>query len=217
MAIVEVTDTFHLSGFDSEISDIKNSSDLDNMIGDNSSSTNYAQFGVVNGSNAYTHVYLLFDTSAVPSDAEISAVTCKIKLGATGSANYIKNRQVRGYNRETSTTIGYSTTVSTTATVYTVDLGSAAWTYEKLEGFCLRLQAQRTTYNTSTAYYLRVYGADLTVTYSYDNAAGDTMYVKSGGVWVPASKVYKKVSGSWVLQTDLTQVFDSGTNYKVSS
>lgn len=215
MAIVEVTDTFHLSGFDSENSTIKSSSDLDNMIGDNSSSTSYAQFSVVDGSNAYTYVYLLFDTSTVPSDAEISAVTCKVKLGATGSANYIKNRQVRGY-RGTSSSIGYSTVFSTTATVYTMDLGSAAWTYEKLDEFCLRLQAQRTTSKTSTAYYLRVYGADLTVTYSYDNAAGDTMYVKSGGVWVPASKVYKKVSGSWVLQSDLTNIFESGVNYKTN-
>ena len=97
-----------------------------------------------------------------------------------------------------------------------MDLGSAAWTYEKLEGFCLRFQAQRTTSKTTTAYYLRVYGADLTVTYSYDNAAGDTMYVKSGGVWVPASKVYKKVSGSWVQQTNLTEIFENGVNYKVN-
>ena len=35
-----------------------------------------------------------------------------------------------------------------------------------------------------------------------------------GGGWTEANKVYKKVSGSWVEQTNLTSVFDSGTNYK---
>ena len=41
-----------------------------------------------------------------------------------------------------------------------------------------------------------------------------TMYVKVNGSWVAASKVYKKISGAWVEQSDLTNVFDSGTNYR---
>ena len=41
-----------------------------------------------------------------------------------------------------------------------------------------------------------------------------TMYLKVNGSWVAATKVYKKVNGSWVQQSDLTAVFDSGTNYK---
>lgn len=41
-----------------------------------------------------------------------------------------------------------------------------------------------------------------------------TMYLKVNGSWVAASKVYKKVNGSWVQQSDLTAVFDSGTNYR---
>ena len=40
------------------------------------------------------------------------------------------------------------------------------------------------------------------------------LYKRSGGGWTEANKVYKKVSGSWVEQTNLTSVFDSGTNYK---
>ena len=46
-----------------------------------------------------------------------------------------------------------------------------------------------------------------------DTGATDTMYFKANGSWVEAVKVYKKVSGSWVEQVDLTQVFDSGTDY----
>ena len=36
----------------------------------------------------------------------------------------------------------------------------------------------------------------------------------SGGGWTAATKVYKKVNGSWVEQSDLTSVFVSGINYK---
>lgn len=41
----------------------------------------------------------------------------------------------------------------------------------------------------------------------------NTMYFKVSGVYKEVIP-YKKVNGSWVLQTDITSVFDSGTNYK---
>ena len=40
-----------------------------------------------------------------------------------------------------------------------------------------------------------------------------TLSYKSNGSWVAASKAYKKISGSWVEQTNLSNVFDSNTNY----
>ena len=44
-------------------------------------------------------------------------------------------------------------------------------------------------------------------------ASVDTISFKDNGSWVSASKVYKKVSGSWVEQQDLTTVFDPTKNY----
>lgn len=44
----------------------------------------------------------------------------------------------------------------------------------------------------------------------------DTAYLKVNGSWVEVSEVYKKVNGSWVKQTSLSNVFDSGTNYKLN-
>ena len=40
----------------------------------------------------------------------------------------------------------------------------------------------------------------------------DTLYCKINGVWAEVVP-YKKVNGSWVLQTDVTAVFDSSTHY----
>lgn len=46
-------------------------------------------------------------------------------------------------------------------------------------------------------------------------ASGETskLYAKINGTWVEATP-YKKINGSWVLQSDLSTVFSSGTNYK---
>ena len=39
------------------------------------------------------------------------------------------------------------------------------------------------------------------------------LYVKLNGTWQLVQSAYKKINGSWVQQSDLTQVFQSGTNY----
>lgn len=44
----------------------------------------------------------------------------------------------------------------------------------------------------------------------------DTAYLKVNGSWVEVSEVYKKINGSWVKQTSLSNVFDSGTRYKLN-
>ena len=41
----------------------------------------------------------------------------------------------------------------------------------------------------------------------------ESLYFKSNGSWVKATKTYKKISGSWVEQSDLSNVFSPGTNY----
>ena len=47
-------------------------------------------------------------------------------------------------------------------------------------------------------------------------SAQDTAYLKVNGTWVEVSEVYKKINGTWVKQTSLSNVFDSGTNYKLN-
>lgn len=47
-------------------------------------------------------------------------------------------------------------------------------------------------------------------------AVQNKLYVKVNGSWVEATAVYKKVNGSWVEQTNLTSVFESGVNYKIT-
>ena len=44
-------------------------------------------------------------------------------------------------------------------------------------------------------------------------SATDKLYFKYSGSWVEAVKAYKKINGVWVEQSNLTTVFQSGTNY----
>lgn len=67
------------------------------------------------------------------------------------------------------------------------------------------------TYSPYWAYILSNITADHTIVVT---EVTDKLLIKYENAWVEAAKVFKKVNGSWVEQSDLTTVFDSGTNYK---
>ena len=43
--------------------------------------------------------------------------------------------------------------------------------------------------------------------------SSETLYLKQNNSWTAVTKTYKKINNSWVEQSDLSNVFDSGTNY----
>lgn len=62
-------------------------------------------------------------------------------------------------------------------------------------------------------YYTYSFTVDGDATIAVVIGIQDAIYFKDNGSWVEATAVYKKVGGSWVLQSDLTAAFDSNTNY----
>lgn len=147
------------------------------------------------GSRATSYLFYKFDLSAIPSNATIDSVTCKVKcyINQTNSSR-ISTRQVQMYYG-TSTAKGTAATMSTSTTALTVTAGT--WTRAELDDCRIRLYAVRGTSNTSTTYYMGLYGADVTVTYT-EAVTGNKFMIKSNGAWVTATKVYKKVNGAWV-------------------
>lgn len=71
-------------------------------------------------------------------------------------------------------------------------------------------------YEVSGVYYTysTTISGDMTVAVVIGNASTQKIYYKVNGAWVAASKIYKKVNGAWVEQTDLTNVFQTGVNYR---
>ena len=69
------------------------------------------------------------------------------------------------------------------------------------------------TYSTYWAYTLTNITADHTIVVT--EAVTNKIYARINGTYVEGKTVYKKISGTWTLQSDLTNVFESGVNYKV--
>ena len=65
----------------------------------------------------------------------------------------------------------------------------------------------------SVRIYAAYHGAEIDVTYEVPAPPTEALYFKESSAWTAATKAYKKIGGLWVEQTDLTDVFDSSTNY----
>lgn len=183
---------------------------LTNPIGKGSTNTSMCRINLKTGSNAETYVFYKFDLSAIPTNAKIDFVSCSAKCYINNTqSNRISSRQVQLYYG-TATAKGSASTVSSSTTALQLTCGT--WTRAELDNINLRLYAKRGTSNTTTTYYIGLYGATLTV--QYTEVSGDQMMIKTNGAWTPVTKVYKKINGAWVEQTDLKNIFDVGVNYQ---
>ena len=200
--------------------------------------TTYATFDAAGGGTARS-VYLDLGGTIIPSSATIVSVACQatIQFSRNGSSSGV-TASCQMYTG--STAKGSSTTITSSATDVaktTFNLTIGSWTAAEIQN--ARFYMTMTNSASSTHRYLYLYGVSFTVTYTINGkmyvytlsnitadhtivvtapaAAQDTAYIKVNGSWVEASAVYKKVSGSWVQQTSLSNVFESGVNYKLSS
>ena len=163
-------------------------SDTDNMMTNTSSDT----YGTVTHNRASTnstyYFYLRgFNFGSVPSDAEVSSFSIKIRAKATGNTTSTSSSyRMSLYNNTTSigsTTV--SSSLSTTVTTFTFPNGSLTW--DTLSGyganFGIRVPLRRASSNTASV--ASIYGAEIEVTYTvpvyYDvTASGDGTLSPSG-------------------------------------
>lgn len=161
---VEYTFTAQLSSYIPKATDgswysINNSA---NAYTDENSST-YCQIALTRGSEAETWIYWLFDTSALPANANIVSVECKCKVySQSTNANQVASRRAQLFSGTTAK--GADTLIPQPAAIKT--LSGATWTRAELNDVRLRMYGKRGTSNTTTSYMFRLYGATLTIRYT---------------------------------------------------
>lgn len=184
--------------------------DEENMYTDISSTT-YARLTNTDASTSYYYFYLRgFNIGDIPTNADVSAFTVKIRGRASGAYNSAM------YLAHGTTTISNATATqfpnSSTVTTRTFANGSLTWADIVGYGdtFGIRVNCRRNAKNTQSYYY--IYGAEIDVTYTVPTPS-DKLYFKSNGTYVEVTKAYKKVNGVYVEQTDLANTFDPNINY----
>lgn len=179
-----------------------------------SSSTGYAAYS--------------FDFSGIPSNATIEAIEVRAyghRESSTISSTYVSQCVLYQGSSAISDEVDFPSTSNSTITI-TPDTMP---TRSNLDNVTLRHYVGyygglvlgitfEITYSTGSGvdHYTYTYTVSGDATIAVTIGGGGAQPVisfKDNGAWVAATKVYKKVNGSWVLQGDLTSVFDPNTNY----
>lgn len=188
---------------------------LENAFTDASSSTRWAPY-TNTGSNAATTIYLNFDCSEIPEGATISSISCSVKCGTQGTS-YFGTRTVQ---MATGTTVkGSATTMSgSNSSPSTHNLTVGSWTAAEVRNAKLKFYVVRGTSNTTTDATFSIYGATLTVSYSFNGTA----YTITASSTIPSVTVeptsQEEMNGGSVTikinTTDISpyKVTDNGTN-----
>lgn len=125
----------------------------------NTSSTSYARFTV---STTSQYCIYSFNVTGIPSNATITSVSCSVKAYAT-STN-VTTRTVQLYSGTTA--MGSTYTLPTSNSTFTLT-NPGTWTLAQLENAKIRFTGLKSSSGGgNNNYYIRFYGANLSVTYS---------------------------------------------------
>lgn len=174
------------------------------------SSGTFAVINLHKGGGEVSKLAVKFDMSKIPTDAKINSISCKIKARISNAYTYILSGVAQLY-------------CGTARLSSEIDLGTSEvaqsfsdtgyWDRESLDDLILLITCTRGSLSANSSQTLRFYGADLTVNYTGGGSSGPVLSTKVNGSWVNVSKVYKKVSGIWVEQSDIANLFSPDTNY----
>ena len=161
---------------------------------DNTSASARLQLSGSTGSSRVSTMYLEFDKTSInsiPADATIGTITANVRY-YVNNTTYVSAVSIQLYADTTAKGTAV-TNRPTSSTKYSITPGT--WTLAELKTVRLYISA---THNKSTsAAYVYIYGADVTINYTTPTPTGITnVKVKSNGSWVTASKVYVKQNGS---------------------
>ena len=171
-----------------------------------------------------------FDFSSLPQDAEVTSVEVKVYGASESTTETARHADVSLWcgNTQKGTTQAFSSTSNSTMTLS--DPGS--WTRAELQDAWLRFGVGyyggrilgitwkvNYTYGGTLHHYTYTYDVDGDATIVVTIGAGSTqlLWVKNNTTWTPYTKAWKKVNGTWIQQSNLTTVFQSGVNYRRGS
>lgn len=174
------------------------------------SSGTFAVINLNKGGGAVSKLAVKFDMSKIPTDAKINSISCKIKARISNAYTYVLSGVAQLYCG----TAGLSSEIDLgTSEVAQSFSDTGYWDRESLDDLTLLITCTRGSLSANSSQTLRFYGADLTVNYTGGGSSGPVLSTKVNGSWVNVSKVYKKVSGIWVEQSDIANLFSPDTNY----
>lgn len=170
-----------------------------------------------------------FDFSDIPSNATIESIEVRChghRESSTISSTYVSQCVLYNGSSQASEEVDFPSTSSSIITLTPTTLPTRAqldnYTVRHYVGYYGGLVTGISfvvTYSTGTGidHYTYTFTTSgdtvIAVVIGGSPSEQDTLYAKVNGNWKAASRVWKKQNSAWVLQSDLSAVFDANTKY----
>lgn len=192
-------------------------SNVNNMYTNTDSTTHGTVTHTRASTNSTYYMYLRgFNFGDVPSNAEVSDFTVKIKASATGHTTSTSSSYYMSLYNGTAAigSTSASGRLSTTLTTFTFAEGSLTWDTIKGYGsnFGIRIPLRRASSNTADV--VSVYGAEIEVTYTLPTPATVTSTLSGSGTIVPSGATSTSVGREYELTITPTNRTDTVTATK---
>lgn len=187
--------------------------DVGNMY-NNIDNETYTTIQHTRATTTVVSVYLRgFNISSIPDNATINSFTIKIKARESQLSTSTSYRPALISGTSMYSSMTSSNVINTSVRTITFS-GSLTWQQILSAGtnFGIRVRLRRSS--TDTAGYVYLYGAEIEVDYDLPQNGG--LYLKQNNEYIPVSKVYKKVDGSWIEQENIENLFNSEIIYIMS-
>ena len=174
-----------------------------------STSTTYAQVNPPANTmtNPCTQRFGFGNFTDIPENATINSISCTVKICSSNSSG-LSTATVQLYSGSVAkgSEIDFTTSTSTTPRQFT---NTGSWTREELDNLELRIICKKS--GTSNR-YVRFYGADLTITYSYNETQYEiTTSSQASGITIsPASQYITAGGNGTVTLTNVTDITETG-------
>ena len=229
-----VTLTEHTSGTDERypasyttggsINGTRYQNTIGHSVSNPSSSTGSDYFSTSQGGSGSTWIEYSFDFSDIPTTATISSVSVQVRGHAEDTSQSRQIATVQLYSGSTTKGSSIDFTSNSDATYTMSNVGT--WTATELHSAKLRFTigvygglitgvTWTVTYMAPKYYtYTYIVSGDATIAVTISGSgAQPKLYVGINGRVVEVAEAYIGVNGVPVLQSDVTQVFQSGVNY----
>lgn len=195
--------------------------------GYNGTSNTSSRANIQASTSTEQEAYYNFNTSSIPQDATILSVSCSVRICVSNTYSSAGVSLYSGTTAKSNPNTSWRRV--TTSTVYDLT-GIEEFTREEISNVRLRIYGKSGGSGRSIYFY----GADLNVTYEYFgdvyywytstpattdktiilvDRSSEKLYIKQNNMFIEVNKIYKKISGVWVEQTDYSTIFETNKIY----
>lgn len=188
---------------------------LDEETADDNST--YIQQTVSSGSTSSKTSSFKFTAEMPVSKLKITAIKAYVRATSTSSSSYdsYSLNYTVSINGKTSSSQSMSLTKSYSTN--SVSLSTSTFNLSDVEinnlnNLNFQMSITTSGYRDKNTFYIRITQIYLEIT--YEEIITQKLYLKVNGVYQPVQKVYKKINNQYVLQDDISSLFNTSTKYK---